>query len=182
MAVNEEGGSFGQPVPRESQEPKKNNPETEYPLFGLLREIIDALQSKEAQSAHHMDRIATALEKTNTLLEKMLNMPPAGKTEPAPPMAKPYTPPIVPTPTPKPTPTPTPTSDVVSKVKAHFSPDLEEMLTFEDMGNWVRIAPRRFLGSDNFAKIASIVRAIGGEYVSAGKDSHFKILKTNIPI
>lgn len=42
---------------------------------------------------------------------------------------------------------------------------------------FVQIKPRQFLGSDNFSKIASIVRAIGGRYVSAGKNSHFEVPK-----
>jgi hypothetical protein len=39
------------------------------------------------------------------------------------------------------------------------------------------VKPRQFLGSDNFAKIASIVREMDGDYVSAGKQSHFRIPK-----
>jgi len=63
----------------------------------------------------------------------------------------------------------------VEDVRVSFSSDLEEMLTFEEAGNYIVIKPRRFLGSDNFAKIASIVRSLGGEYISAGKNSHFKV-------
>jgi hypothetical protein len=62
-------------------------------------------------------------------------------------------------------------------VKEEFSPELEGMLTFEDKGNYIIVRPRRFLGSDNFAKIASVVRNLGGEYISAGKNSHFKVPK-----
>jgi hypothetical protein len=39
------------------------------------------------------------------------------------------------------------------------------------------IKSTKFLGTDNFAKIASIVRGLGGEYVSQGKASHFKVPK-----
>jgi len=63
----------------------------------------------------------------------------------------------------------------VEGVRGAFSSDLEEMLLFEEAGNYFVIKTRRFLGSDNFAKIASIVRSLGGEYISAGKDSHFKV-------
>jgi len=63
----------------------------------------------------------------------------------------------------------------VEVVRGAFSSDLEEMLIFEEAGDYIMIKPRRFLGSDNFAKIASIVRSLGGEYISAGKDSHFKV-------
>jgi len=63
----------------------------------------------------------------------------------------------------------------VEGVRGAFSSDLEEMLIFEEAGDYIVIKTRRFLGSDNFAKIASIVRSLGGEYISAGKDSHFKV-------
>ena len=62
-------------------------------------------------------------------------------------------------------------------VKEAFSSELADMLLFEESGKFVVVKPRRFLGSDNFAKIASIVRELGGEYVSAGRDSHFKIAR-----
>lgn len=65
----------------------------------------------------------------------------------------------------------------LNSVKEAFSSELEDMLIFEDSGKFVLVKPRRFLGSDNFAKIASIVRELGGEYVSAGRDSHFKIAR-----
>jgi len=63
----------------------------------------------------------------------------------------------------------------VEDIRVLFPSDLGEMLTFEETGNYIVIKPRRFLGSDNFAKIASIVRSAGGEYISAGKNSHFKV-------
>ena len=63
----------------------------------------------------------------------------------------------------------------IEDIRVLFPSDLEEMLTFEESGNYIMIKPRRFLGSDNFAKIASIIRDAGGEYISAGKQSHFKV-------
>lgn len=62
-------------------------------------------------------------------------------------------------------------------VKQAFSPELAGMLLFEERQGFVVVKPRRFLGSDNFAKIASVVRELGGEYVSAGKNSHFEVPK-----
>jgi hypothetical protein len=41
----------------------------------------------------------------------------------------------------------------------------------------VMVRPAQFLGSDNFAKVAAIVRGLGGQYCSAGKNSHFEIPK-----
>jgi hypothetical protein len=41
----------------------------------------------------------------------------------------------------------------------------------------VIVRPAQYLGSENFSKLASIVRTIGGQYVSAGKNSHFEVPK-----
>jgi len=62
-------------------------------------------------------------------------------------------------------------------IKMMFPEDLENLLTFEEKEDYIIIAPRQFLGSENFTKIASIIRAIGGDYVSAGKESHFRCPK-----
>jgi hypothetical protein len=63
----------------------------------------------------------------------------------------------------------------IEDVKMLFPENLEGMLTFEEVKDFVVIKPRQFLGSENFAKIAAIVRDAGGEYVSAGKESHFRV-------
>jgi hypothetical protein len=62
-------------------------------------------------------------------------------------------------------------------VRMMFPEDLDTMLAFEDKGEYVQIKPKQFLGSENFAKIASTVRGVGGEYISAGRDSHFRVYK-----
>jgi hypothetical protein len=69
------------------------------------------------------------------------------------------------------------TSQGLEDVRMLFPPELDSMLAFEDKGDYVMIKPKQFLGSENFAKIASTVRGIGGEYVSAGRDSHFRVYK-----
>jgi hypothetical protein len=83
-----------------------------------------------------------------------------------------------------PVPTPAPVAPEVygekksiEDIRMMFPEDLESMLSFEEKEDYLVIKPRQFLGSDNFAKIASIVRGIGGEYVSAGKGSHFRVPK-----
>ena len=63
----------------------------------------------------------------------------------------------------------------IDDIKTLFPKDLEEMLTFEEMEEDIIVKPRQYLGSENFAKIASIVRDAGGEYISAGKESHFRV-------
>lgn len=63
----------------------------------------------------------------------------------------------------------------VDDVRTLFPKDLEDMLLFEEREEYIVIKPRQYLGSDNFAKIASIIREQGGEYISAGKESHFRL-------
>jgi hypothetical protein len=65
----------------------------------------------------------------------------------------------------------------VEDIKMMFPEDLENLLSFEEKEDYIMIKPRQFLGSENFAKIASVVRGIGGDYVSAGKASHFRVPK-----
>lgn len=72
---------------------------------------------------------------------------------------------------------PTPAAQMrpIAEVRALFPKDLDDMLIFEVSGKYIIIKPRQYLGSENFAKIASIIRGTGGEYISAGKESHFRI-------
>ncbi len=62
-------------------------------------------------------------------------------------------------------------------IRMSFPEELESRLSFEEKGEYIIIKPKQFLGSENFAKIASAVRGMGGEYISAGKDSHFRVPK-----
>jgi len=62
-------------------------------------------------------------------------------------------------------------------VRLAFPEDLEALLGFQEKSDYIMVKPKQFLGSENFAKIASTVRGLGGEYISAGKDSHFRVPK-----
>lgn len=62
-------------------------------------------------------------------------------------------------------------------IRMSFPEELETRLSFEEKGDYIIVKPKQFLGSENFAKIASAVRGMGGEYISAGKDSHFRVPK-----
>ena len=73
-----------------------------------------------------------------------------------------------------------PVNEYIRKTKNLFEPTLETLLTFTEEGNYIVIKPIQFLGSENFAKIAQILRDNDGEYVSAGRGSHFRILKLAI--
>jgi hypothetical protein len=87
-------------------------------------------------------------------------------------------------PPPQPTPKPATTATLsetklrsLDDISMSFPEDLEARLSFEEKGDYIIIRPKQFLGSENFAKIASAVRGMGGEYISAGKDSHFRVPK-----
>jgi hypothetical protein len=71
----------------------------------------------------------------------------------------------------------TPKQRSLDDIRMSFPEDLEARLSFEEKGDYIIIKPKQFLGSENFAKIASAVRGMGGEYISAGKDSHFRVPK-----
>jgi hypothetical protein len=68
-------------------------------------------------------------------------------------------------------------SKTLEDIRMMFPEDLDNLLNFEEKPDYIMIKPRQFLGSENFAKIASTVRGIGGEYISAGRDSHFRVYK-----
>ncbi|MGB9959167.1 MAG: hypothetical protein ACPLKQ_01430 [Candidatus Bathyarchaeales archaeon] len=86
-------------------------------------------------------------------------------------------PPPAPTPTPPPETFETERKKDIEDIKMMFPEDLEDLLNFEEREEYVMIKPRQFLGSENFAKIAQIVRGMGGDYISAGKESHFRVPK-----
>jgi hypothetical protein len=86
---------------------------------------------------------------------------------------------------PTPEPKPTELSPRIKEILAAFEPvkDLLQIDT-ESSTMFVMVKPAKYLGSDNFAKVAAIVRGLGGQYVSASKNSHFEIPKapkTNKP-
>ncbi|RLI37193.1 hypothetical protein DRO55_01905 [Candidatus Bathyarchaeota archaeon] len=64
----------------------------------------------------------------------------------------------------------------IDDVQRVFPPELAGMLYFEETAEHIIVRPRQYLGSENFAKIASIVREqLNGEYISAGRESHFRV-------
>lgn len=65
----------------------------------------------------------------------------------------------------------------LTEVENAFPKDLKDLLAFSENSEAFIIKPRQFLGSENFAKIAEIVKALNGQYISRGKESHFSIPK-----
>ena len=61
-----------------------------------------------------------------------------------------------------------------------FPKDLAELLYFEDAGDHILVKARKYLGSDVFRQVMDVVKRFGGEYVSAGRDSHFRIRKERV--
>lgn len=90
-----------------------------------------------------------------------------------------HPPPLQPTSKPAPVPMASESSRQrsLNDIRMSFPEDLEARLDFEERGEYIIIKPKQFLGSENFAKIASAVRGMGGEYISAGRDSHFRVPK-----
>jgi len=128
----------------------EGKPNTEE-LLRRLSEVLDVLK-----------RISDDLQDITKSLKTVSPQPSAPKTAPS---AAPAAP------------TPKPVGKRIEDIRMMFTKDLEAMLIFEDKGEFIKITPRQFLGSENFAKIASTVRDAGGEYISAGKGSHFRIPK-----
>ena len=62
----------------------------------------------------------------------------------------------------------------LERVKQVFG-ELAGYLTFTAAEGKIVVRARQFLGSEVFSKVANITRALGGRYISAGKESHFEI-------
>ena len=63
----------------------------------------------------------------------------------------------------------------IEDIELCFPEEQAHKLSFELKGEYWIIRPRAFLGAELFAKIAKNVKEIGGEYISVGKDSHFRV-------
>jgi hypothetical protein len=86
--------------------------------------------------------------------------------------------PALPPPTPTPAPAPVqPHKLTVEDVRKALPPELMDYLRVEEAADHIKITPRQFLGSENFAKIMESIKPIGGFYVSAGRESHFRVPK-----
>ena len=130
------------------------------------REKIENLVERIDELLIILNRVAEDLQQVSTSLKSLavsqITQAPAAPAAPAP---TPVTPEVYEKET------------SIEDVKMMFPEDLENMLSFEDKEDYIMIKPRQFLGSENFAKIASIIRGIGGDYISAGKESHFRVPK-----
>jgi len=151
--------------PKQTTPPTPPRPKPEVDIFKKLDRIIESLDVL----AHELNRIADFLTGTQGIV-----VPSKPVAPPLPPSAG-TTPVEKETTVPTPIPTPSPSQAKLKKVQEAFPSELAELLYFNVEKDWVIIKPRQYLGSENFAKIASVVRNLGGEYVSAGKESHFRV-------
>ena len=69
-----------------------------------------------------------------------------------------------------------PESLTIDDVQRVFPDSLAGTVYFEETDEHIIVRPRGYLGPDTFKEIAEIVRdRLGGDYMSAGRDSHFLI-------
>jgi SepF-like predicted cell division protein (DUF552 family) len=79
---------------------------------------------------------------------------------------------------PTPTPIKTTHNKAIDAARWLFPEEIEAKLNFEEKGNDIIIKLKEFLrDKDTFAKIAGTIKENGGEYISAGKDTHFRLPK-----
>ena len=68
------------------------------------------------------------------------------------------------------------TEEILENAKKMFPNEIIDKIDLEVSDSHLIVRPKQFLGSKLFSELADIARnKLGGEYISAGKDSHFKI-------
>ena len=66
--------------------------------------------------------------------------------------------------------------DILERAERMFPNELTDKISLELSDSHVIVKPKQYLGKNLFIELAEIVRdKLGGEYVSAGRDSHFRI-------
>jgi hypothetical protein len=135
------------------------------------KEKLNQLLEKVDEMSASINKISEELRSVSASLKSLavgqITQPPARSPAPQVPIAPP------------PTVAPRESSKMrtLDDIRMSFPEELESRLSFDEKGDYIIIKPKQFLGSENFAKIASAVRGMGGEYISAGKDSHFRVPK-----
>ena len=66
----------------------------------------------------------------------------------------------------------------ITDIELKFTTEQANKLHFELNGDHWIIKPKVYLGTELFGEIAQRIRELGGEYISAGKESHFKIKRS----
>jgi len=141
------------------------------------REKLDQLLQRLEEITVTLNQISEELRSVSSSLKSLavgqITRPPTVHlTVPTPKSEKPTLSPTITSPPPV-----TSKQRSLDDIRMAFPEELEARLDFEERGDYIIIKPKQFLGSENFAKIASAVRGMGGEYISAGKESHFRVPK-----
>jgi hypothetical protein len=63
----------------------------------------------------------------------------------------------------------------ITDIELKFTTQQANKLSFEQKDNYWIIKPKVYLGGDMFAQIAETIKNLGGEYISAGRESHFRV-------
>ena len=67
------------------------------------------------------------------------------------------------------------TEITMEKIASSIPAKIREKLVFEEDDEEIRVKPQEFLGRDDFRTVASTIRELGGEYISAGRSSYFRV-------
>ena len=73
--------------------------------------------------------------------------------------------------------TPVQYASKIEQIRDLFPIPLVKMVTITEEQEAIIIKPVQYLGAEIFSKVMKIVTHVGGEYVSAGKNSHWEIPK-----
>jgi len=72
-------------------------------------------------------------------------------------------------------------NEVVEETKMWLEKDAS-LVTIEEEGDYIIIRPKHYLPTDVWGRINQTLGDHGGEYVSAGKESHWKRRKNTPPV
>lgn len=65
----------------------------------------------------------------------------------------------------------------VASIENVIPEEVKDSITIIENTDRFIIKSKKFLGTENFAKLGSAIRNINGRYISAGKESRFEIMK-----
>jgi len=68
-------------------------------------------------------------------------------------------------------------SSEVKRVQDGFPDELAKRLDFTETSEYVIAKFKHFQPTETFKQVVDIVKQLGGEYISAGKESHFRFKK-----
>ena len=63
----------------------------------------------------------------------------------------------------------------IAELQAKIPSELKDLLTFEEDSRFFYVKPHQILGSETFARLLDLIKSFSGEYISAGKASHFRV-------